>query len=366
MALAVRRGAGDDLHRSGREAAHRHRLPAAAPELERAEDAGGREAAHLDVGGEADTELLRVAPLPPGGLLGSRALVVEELEPLVERRLVVARVDLEPRGDRGRELPDEVHPADLDRILADRGRQLVHRPLDRVRGLGAAGAAVRVGRGRVREHAGAVEVVCDGVVAPGVEPGAEQRDPGRDGLEVGAHRGRELHPDARDLPALVRGELDLLDEVAAVDRGEAGFGALLDPLHRAAEPPGAGDDEHVLGVHVHLRAEAAADVRRDHPGLGLGDPEHERVGGAHDVRRLRRRDDRDVACRRRDLAHDAARLHRGPGSASAGGTGPSPYGPPRRRPCRARRPAATTCNSGSRGRRRGRAGRRRRGPSRRR
>ena len=39
----------------------------------------------------------------------------------------------------------------------------------------------------------------------------------------------------------------------------------------AAEPAGEGEAEHLLGVHVELRAEAAADGRGDHAQLVLGD-----------------------------------------------------------------------------------------------
>ena len=69
VALAVRGRPGEHLDRPGRQAADRGRLPAAGDVLERAEDARRREAAHLDVGREADAELLRVAALAPLGLL---------------------------------------------------------------------------------------------------------------------------------------------------------------------------------------------------------------------------------------------------------------------------------------------------------
>ena len=175
-------------------------------------------------------ELLRVAALAPLGLLARAAPRSRDLERLVERRVVVARVDREPGGDRRRELRDEVLPAQLDRVHVELARERVDRPLDRVGRLGPAGAAVGVGRRRVREDAGALEVVALDVVAAAVEPGAEQRDPGRHELEVGAHRGGQPHPDRGDLALGGRRELDLLDDVAAVDRRDVALRALLDPL----------------------------------------------------------------------------------------------------------------------------------------
>ena len=58
----------------------------------------------------------------------------------------------------------------LDRILVQLASEGVDRPLDRVRRLRPPGAAVRVGRGRVREHTCALEVVGGDVVRAAVEP----------------------------------------------------------------------------------------------------------------------------------------------------------------------------------------------------
>ena len=117
--LAVRRRAGQRLHRPGREAADRRRVPAARAVADRAEDLRRREPAHLDVRREADAEPLRVAALARRS--AARAASPRSrrmLERAVERRVVVARVDRQPGGDRRRELADEVQPPQLDRIHA--------------------------------------------------------------------------------------------------------------------------------------------------------------------------------------------------------------------------------------------------------
>ena len=67
------------------------------------------------------------------------------------------------------------------------------------------------------------------------------------------------------------------------------LGALGGPLHGAVELLGRPGDHDILGIEVDLRAEAAANVGRDHAHLVLGQPQHE---GRHqqplDVRVLAR------------------------------------------------------------------------------
>ena len=50
--------------------------------------------------------------------------------------MVVAAVDRQPRGERGRELGDEVPAAQLDPVDAELARERVHRPLEHVGRLG--------------------------------------------------------------------------------------------------------------------------------------------------------------------------------------------------------------------------------------
>ena len=270
----MRRRAGEHLHGAARQAADRGRVPAAGDVADRSEDPGRSEPAHLDVGREPDAQLLRVAARAPLGLLGPHGIEVELLERAVERRVVVAAVDREPGRDRRRELGDEVEPPQLDRIHLELDRERVDGPFDRVRRLRPSRTAVGIGRRRVREDAGARQAVGGDVVAAAVDPGAEQRDPGRHELQVGAHRGDEPHADGGDLPLRGRGELDLLEDVAAVDGRVESLRALLDPLDRLLEPAGEREAERFLGVDVELRAEAAADVGRDHPQPRLGNPDH--------------------------------------------------------------------------------------------
>ena len=132
VALPVRGGADEDLHAPGRQAADRGGVPAAGRVEDRAEDPGGREAAHLGVGREPDAELLGVPALPPLGLLAAEGLVVDHLERPVEGALEVAGVDLEAGRKRLRELLDEALAPDLDRVHVELARQRVHAALDEV------------------------------------------------------------------------------------------------------------------------------------------------------------------------------------------------------------------------------------------
>src|SRR5581483_8650422 len=93
VALSVRRGAGQDLTRAGREAADRRGVPAARAVADRTEDRRRGEAAHLDVGREADAQPLRVVPLPALALLVAKLGVADLLERGVEARVVVPGVD---------------------------------------------------------------------------------------------------------------------------------------------------------------------------------------------------------------------------------------------------------------------------------
>ncbi len=230
----------------------------------------------------------------------------------VERRLVVAGVERESGRGRVREgvRGDEVAPARLHRVLADHAGERVDSTLDRVRGFRTAGAAVGVRRRPVREHAGARERVRGDVVEPVVDERAEERDAGRDQLEVRAHVGEQMHPHRGDLAVGIGGELDVLDHAAAVHRRERALPALLGPAHRATEALRHRETERFFRVDVELGPERAADRGYDDPQPVLGDPSDDRHEDLEEVRDLCGRVDRVVAAERLgDHAHPA-RFHR--------------------------------------------------------
>ena len=297
VALAVGRRPGDHLDGAGGQDPHGGGLPAAGPEVERGQDPAGGEAAHLDVGGDADAEVLGVPRVPAALLLRPDVVVTDQLERPVERGRVVAGVVGEA-GDRlvgelvGR---DVVAAPDLDPVDPDRPGQRVHRPLEGVGGLGAPRAPVGVGRRAVGEHAGALEVVRRHVVHAVVQERPEQRDPGRDQLQVGAHVRQQVGPHRSDPAVGVGGQLHVLDLAAALDGGDRVLRAALVPAGGDAEAPGHGHGDQLLRVDVELGPEATTHRRGDDPQLVLG---HAAGGGDHhleDVGDLGRRVDGEVA-----------------------------------------------------------------------
>ena len=237
-------------------------------------------------------------------------VVADHLERPVECGVVVAAVEDESGTRRVREGVgrDEVAAPHLRRVDAHLRGERVHRPFDRVRGLGPAGAAVRVGRRLGGEHPGARERVGGDVVRAVVEERAEQRDAGRDQLEVRAHVGEDAGAHRGHLARRVGRELDVLDLAATLDRRHRVLAPLLDPHDRSPQPPGQREGEDLLGVHVELRTEGAAHGRRDDAQLVLGQAARDGEHDLEDVGDLRRRVDRELARERLWYDAHAARL----------------------------------------------------------
>ena len=84
----------------------------------------------------------------------------------------------------------------------------------------------------------------------------------------------------------------------------------LDPADRPAEQPRGRRRRQLLAVERDLLAEAAADVRRDHPHAALGDPEPRRQRRAHRVGDLGAVPERQGLVAGQPACQAAARLHR--------------------------------------------------------
>ena len=246
VALALRLGAHRDDDLAGQVDADVGRLPhRRAPALADGADPLRRgDAAHLDVGAQPDAEEL--AAVARIGLLRGERRVVDHLEGLVHRRLVVAGVDVDLGAAAGRaetrrvlvrELVgrDEVAPADLRPVHADLRREQVHRPLDDVGRLGPAGAAVGVDERGVRVDAGHLGVDVRDLVAARQDAGVERRGDARaDRREAAAEVGERLDAETGHLAVALAGDLEVRDVVAAVDGRLVVLAAALDPLHRPA------------------------------------------------------------------------------------------------------------------------------------
>ncbi len=202
---------------------------------------------------------------------------------------------------------DPVALADLERVHADLGGQLVHQPLDGVRRLGPSGAAVGVGPGAVGQHRLALEAVGRELVDRVEHERTEHRDAAADERDVGAEVGVEVHLEAGDLAVLVGGEGEGLDLVAAVVGRHQALAAGLGVLHRLGQPACHRPGDPLLRSRLELAAETTADVGGDDPDLGLGYAGGGRQGEPEDVRDLGRRPHGDLLTSGVD--HDAAGLH---------------------------------------------------------
>jgi hypothetical protein len=191
---------------------------------------------------------------------------------------VVAGVVGQADRRRVREARDEVLAPDRRRVHLQVTRRLLDDAFDDVGRLGAAGAAVRVDRRSVREHRLHLGVDRGRLVLAGqqgrVQDGRHAR---REGRQVGAHVRDRLHAQREEVALRVGRELGGGHVVAAVRIGQERLAAFGRPLDRPADALARPDERGLFRVQEDLRAEAAADIGRDHAHLRLGQPEHERA-----------------------------------------------------------------------------------------
>ena len=218
VALAVRRGAGEDRHRARRVHAHERRLVEADAEAEaaRADGPRRRQAADLRVGREADPA--QDPLLAQLRLLGAEGVHVDDLQRAVQRRLVVARVvrDAVRRlvGEVARR--DEVLAPQLEGVHPQLLGELVDHDLEHVRHLRSARSADRVGEELVRQHPGDVGLDDGDRVAAGHHERPELGDHRRQQPEVGAEVLDDVRVEGGDLAVLLRAHAHVVDLVAAV------------------------------------------------------------------------------------------------------------------------------------------------------
>ena len=153
----------------------------------------------------------------------------------------------------------------------------MHEPLDDVGRLGTASPAIGIDRRRVRERCRHLGVDGGRRVLAGQQRRVEDRRDARgERRQVRAHRSGRVHAHREELAVLVERELGVRHVVASVRVGEEALAPLGRPLDRAVDALRRPHHRRLFGVEVDLRAEAAADVGRDHADLVLGQAEHER------------------------------------------------------------------------------------------
>ena len=308
VALALRGEAGRDLDLAGGLDVHVGALVGA--------DAGA-----LDVAGEADAD--------PPSLRRHLGAEVLELVPadqrleLLQRRRVVAGVV----GERAAVLEhqavlvgelvglDEVGAAHLGAVLAEVGRDRVHRPLHHEAALRSSGTAV----GRDDHGVGVERLEDDAVVGRLV--GAEQLGRGDDRDDeavgrVGAVVVPELDVEPEHPAVVVEADLDVVHLRALVGRGDEVLAPVLGELHRPAQRHRRQRYEQLLGPRVvDLHAEAATHVGRDHVDLRQVEAELGGHAAPHAGRRLGRRPHRQAGRVGVPPRDGAAALHRRTGRA---------------------------------------------------
>ena len=280
--------AGENFHGPGRIDPHLGGFPKTHAGAELADQRRRRHAAGLDVSRKADAAQLAVAL--GFALALAEALVVVDLQRLLQRSVVVAGVIERRDGSLIRERLDEILLAQVGGIHAELARADFDQTFDDVSRFRAAGAAIGVDRHGVGIDGVDLAIdVRDRVLTRqqgGIEEGRHRR---REGRHIGAEIGGGVHLQAGDLAVAVERHLRLGDVIAAVGVGDETFRTLAGPLHRPVELARRPQTNDLLRIDEDLRAEAAADVGRDDAQLVLG--RHADEGGddeARDVRVLRR------------------------------------------------------------------------------
>jgi hypothetical protein len=153
---------------------------------------------------------------------------------------------------------------------------LVDDSLDDVRRFGASCAAIRIDRRRVRK-ARRHFAIDDWrrVLAREQSRIENSRDAGRERRQISAQIRGRVHAQREEFAILVERQLRMRHVIAAVRVGEKGFAPLGRPLDRPAHAFRRPYHRRLFGVQIDLRAEATADVRRNHAHFVFGQSEHE-------------------------------------------------------------------------------------------
>ena len=234
---------------------------------------------------------------------------------LVEALVVVTGVVDEPRGHPVRDVlrTDQVLAADVDAGHPQPGGRVVEHRLHREHGGRAGDAAVRAGRRGVGGDTAHRAAVVLQPVRPGEQPARHQR------LDAGGPRVHRVRADVAGDVRVEGEQRAVLGEagsepvavVAGVGGREQVLGPVLDPLHRdPGHRPRDQAERDVLGIEHRLDTEPAADVRRDHPDVALGQLQQLGDHVADEVRHLGAVPERQPAVCRLPQRDACAALHR--------------------------------------------------------
>ena len=125
---------------------------------------------------------------------------------------------------------------------------------------------------------------------------------------VGADAGQVVDLEGGDGAVVLDADFRLHAVIAGVDVGDEALDAVGDEFHRPLEQLGQRHRRHLVGIGVHLDAERAADVFRQHAHLLVRQAEVLGEQVLHHVRRLRALVHRHALLARIPVGHDRARL----------------------------------------------------------
>ena len=241
-----------------------------------------------------------------------KSLVVGKLHRLLERGVIVAGVIGHDHRRLVREFVDEVLAPQFGGILPHLPRADLDQPLDHEGRFRTPGAAIGVDRHRIGVDGIDLAIDLRDLVLARQQRGIEiSRHRGRERRHIGAEIGDGLDAKTENLAVGIEGHLGVGDMIAPVGVGEERLRAVGHPFHRPPDALGRPQRHDLFGVNENLRAEAAADVGRDHAQLVLR--RHADEGGDHqprDVRILRGIPQRERAGAGVVLGDGGARLNR--------------------------------------------------------
>jgi hypothetical protein len=211
-------------------------------------------------------------------LFGAKRRQIDMGDRLIQRFDIGAFVEHQAGRRRVGKRLDEVAPADFVGIQAERGRGLVHQPLDREGDHRARHAAIgRHGAGMGR-HAARHAGIGAHVVGPGQFGHRHQRLDAARGREtgIGADIGGNIRRQRDQLAVFVECAFDFDVLVAAVKAGDQVFAPVLAPGHRAAVCRASQTSTTYSAGQRHFLAKTAADIGRDDAQIGFGKPRRRR------------------------------------------------------------------------------------------
>ena len=284
MPLPVRMRAGENLHRANRIDPHFRRFPQADAGAERADRRRGRDAAGFNV--RRETDAAQFAVFGALALALADVFVIRHLQRLVERGGVIAAIIAEDHRRLVREGFDVVFAAEGGGIRVGLARRYFNEALDNESSLRATRAAVGVHRRGVGVDRVNFRINVGDIILARQQRRVEiGRHGGREGRQIGAEIGGGVDTQRSDAALVVQRQRGFGDMVAAMRVGEERLGTIRRPLDRTPDFLRRPDADCLFGVDENLRAETAADIRRDDAQLVLGRDADE--GGEHEARHMR-------------------------------------------------------------------------------